>query len=296
MHKLLLNRVSVSFDLAPLTGFLVKAGDKGASLLDPLTPDMGALRATVDGRTTIFLPGSTLKGVFRSAAERTLRGLGADAARLACDPHSRTSACRERHPTAQEIHRNQCLACRLFGSQMSGGRVQFTDALPAPGSFDEAHDVSTRAGVAIDRQTGGPSRGKLYNLEVVTGGRFPELVVLENFQLWQLGLLGMLLEEVQAGLVRIGSARTRGLGAFRVKELRVNWYQPGGHPSPRGVAALRPDLAGPYGWLDGDDAPLAVPEGSRPGRWSWAGEPAWEVLRAAGDHAWPALQRWAEGR
>ena len=300
MLKMTLNQAILELDLSPRAGFLVKSGDKGSNLLHPEHSDLGPLRTRVrrgpDGaiEDTVFIPGSTLKGVFRSAGERALRSLDD---RYACDPHHKDTPCqrgpRERDASTADRHKALCLACRLFGSQQAAGRIQFSDALPPLGNdkaWAAANRTSTRSGVSIDRLTGGPARGKLFEAEIVTAGTFRALLSLDNVQLWQLGLLGLLVEDLDAGELRIGSGRTRGLGAFTVKVKRLDYWQVGAHPAPLGVGALRPDLAGPYGWL-AEPSLTGLPEGTphRAGRrWRWETDAeARAALSSVVATAWP---------
>lgn len=289
MHRMSLNRVSLSLSLRPRSGFVIKSGDKAAAMLRPELPDSQAMRTKTvvsrDGEQgeyeTVFIPGSSLKGTFRSASERILRSLGPRP--LACDPHDHQSTC-QRGPdlprrlrgwerTAQ-THRALCLACRLFGSQQAAGRALFCDALPTVETRAVANDTQRRAGVALDRRTGGPARGKLYETEVVWGGDFATTLHLENYQVWQLALLATVIEDVNFGLVRLGSARTRGLGGFdvQVKALQVQQLQVAGVDGPAGVGRLRPDLAEAYGWIDDVQVDPAQAPDARIGvrkSWQW---------------------------
>lgn len=299
MHKITLNQATIELDLAPRAGFLIKAGDKGQNLLAPQRSDMGPLRTRVSRgegddlkpEETVFIPGSTLKGVLRSAGERALRSLHEP---WACDPHDRDSACQRgpqrNNASAAEHHRTLCLACRIFGSQQAAGRLKIADALPTEASWANANQTSPRSGVSIDRKTGGPARGKLFEAEIVTMGAFRARLTLENFQLWQLALLGMLIEDLDAGELHIGSGRTRGLGAFQLRLRQLQLWQVGAQPDPAGVGLLRPGLAKDYGWLN--DQALA---GCGPGaphragqRWSFTEDKAIrEVLERAVGSAWP---------
>lgn len=316
MHRMLLNRATIGLTLRPRSGFVVKTGDKGVALINPALPDSQALRATrwfvaADGtpeqRETVFIPGSSLKGTFRSAAERILRSLG-EREDLACDPHDHSSRCQRGAVSrvsgwddTAKVHAGLCLACRTFGSQQAAGRVLFADAFPADArAWKAANDTQRRAGVALDRRTGGPARSKLYETEVVWGGDFSTEIHLENFEVWQLALLGVVIEDVTMGLVRIGSARTRGLGGFEaiIDELTVRAVGAATQTAPSGVAGLRPGLAGEYGWLP---EPSVIADGAtvRSGRetvWTWAGDgPAREFLARCEEATWASLVTRAGG-
>lgn len=271
MFKFQANSLRIDLKLEPLTPLLVKSGDKGGTLLHPERPDMMFVRTGPRGSETVFIPGASIKGVVRSASERILTTLGA----RCCDPlNQRTSACNKEaaklgealskdpagatdaaHPMG-DVHKMLCYACRVFGSQAMKGRMAFGDALPPAKDSGRTNETERRSGVAISRQTGGPSRGKLFDLEAVTGGSFESSIHMTNFQLWQVALLGIVLREIQEGWVRFGSAKTRGFGHIRPVIQRVLFEQIDptfARTSPCGVAALRPEAASAYGLVPAGD-------------------------------------------
>ncbi len=317
MHRYLLNSSIISLELRPRTGFLIKAGGKGTNLLHPERPDLYALR-TLDpaGRECVFIPGSSLKGVFRSASERILRGLlPRDWERVACDPMDHKGPCqtvadevfrgsRGRSPSFREkarVYRGQCYACRSFSSMSLSSRIKFQDSLPTRESRVRANRTSTRSGVAIDRKTGGPANKALYKQEVVTGGSFPVRIHLENVQLWQLALLGAVIEDISLGITRLGSSKTRGLGAFKVDLESVQWRQQGGGDAPRGVGdLLGEETAGLHGMVP-SDALDHLPGSAEPlssgiwTGWIWKGDAGWALLHAVQEGPWASLARQAGG-
>jgi hypothetical protein len=77
-----------------------------------------------------------------------------------------------------------------------------------------SHEIKEqRDGVGIDRLTGGASHGAKFELEVVsTGVVFETAIHLRNFEIWQLGMLFIVLQDLEDELIHIGSGRSRGLG------------------------------------------------------------------------------------
>lgn len=314
MFKFSLNALHIDFTLRPQSGFLVKADTKGLGHIHPELPDMCALRThDAQGRETVFIPGSSLKGVFRSAGERVLRSLVEDqklAARwAACDPLDRDE---KRNPCQRDpfkkappvdtarVHAQLCLACRTFGSLALASRTRFADALPTDRTRQAANRTEDRAGVALDRRTGAVAHGP-FDFEVITSGRFATSIDVENAQLWQVALLALVMDDIDLGLVRIGSARTRGLGMFQVRVERVVWRQVLEAPI-RGVALLAPGQAGAYGLVGGDllaEVPGQV-KAARKGHWhtwTWTGHEAGSAfLRACMEAPWASLVRWLDGR
>ncbi len=307
MHKLTINRARIDFVFEPATPLLVKSGDKGAQLLHPERPDLMCVRTRHGGEfaeETVYVPGSSLKGVVRSSAERILRTLR----QRCCDPMDQRSKCHREasrlgdqiarraepngpHPMA-EVYRKLCLACRTFGSQAMASRAAFSDAYPTPDTRTRANATETRNGVSIDRKTGGPSRGKLFDMEIVTGGHFASSIHMSNYELWQLALIGAVLRDIDDGFVRLGSAKSRGFGRvnLRITELLVD--QVGTARGPAGVSALRPDLREPYGLLETDAASLAdAATGTLGQRYHWKNEAAGPALDGVIDAGWAALTR-----
>jgi CRISPR-associated RAMP protein (TIGR02581 family) len=224
MFKALYNQASFEAFLVPDGPVLVRSGQVS---IDPTAIDMTPVRTTLaDGRETVYLPGPSLKGVLRAQAERLLASNGV----RVCDPFDYRSDCRkvrqnEDGPTA---YRTSCAACRTFGSTALAGRFRVGDAYPTNDTMEAANKTEGRHGVGIDRKTGGAARGVLYDLEVVTGGRFHLRASLENFQLWQLGLVLQVFRDLEEALVQVGGCKSRGMGTMHVVEpaLRLFAFRP----------------------------------------------------------------------
>lgn len=278
MHSRIMNRARIFLQLAPVTPLLVRSGDKGAALLHPERPKLMFVRTTPAGAQdeTVYLPGSSLKGVVRASAERVLRSLAVEqrAMQAACDPLDQKGRCqrelRERGDSLSlqsggpermaEVHKKLCLACRTFGSNALGSRVQFADAYPPVGvARERANTVELRNSVAIDRRTGGPAHGALLDFGVVTGGHFETQIHLSNFELWQLALVLLVLDEINEGFTRVGANKSRGLGrmAATVQQVVIDQAR-GADGKVAGVGVLLPSLAGQYGWLERQGMDAAV--------------------------------------
>src|SRR5205814_1300265 len=103
---------------------------------------------------------------------------------------------------------NSCPTCRLFGSTSFTGRIAIGDAYLTSKAATELRD-----GVGIDRLTGGASHGAKFELEVVsTGVIFETDIHLRNFEIWQLGMLFIVIQDMEDELIHLGSGRSRGLG------------------------------------------------------------------------------------
>jgi len=326
MHKRLINEAIIGLTIAPAGPILIKAAESGA---DPTRPDMEFVRTYWGGRRTVYLPGSSLKGVIRSHCERIARTVGGS--ELSCNP-LKTEGKYRRDPdyacskklegeklSGPEIYAQSCFICQMFGNTALAGHVRFVDAYPdLPEGFDELPDeekrkidpnvTEERDGVAIDRVFGSVAVGP-FQFEVVTRGRFRTTIHVQNFTLAQLGLLGLALRDLAAQQVFIGFGKSRVLGRVtaEVGPLRLRYppcrlengelYLIGGQKVGAatrvyGVGSFPVEEG--YGYPANDAAPL--PEGISYATDEW-GEP---FIAVAGDQLKPfwvaCVERWrAEG-
>ncbi|MFL6261118.1 MAG: RAMP superfamily CRISPR-associated protein [Thermoanaerobaculia bacterium] len=228
MFQTLQNTIRISFILKPDGPILVRAQTVG---LDPGVADMEFQRTHRNGKSTVFLAGSGLKGVIRSHAERLLRTRGL----YACDPTlTRTTGGRQdvacgslrkddarRRNIRQLPHDGQCSTCFTFGSLHLAGRFRVSDAFPVEGLDEDTNLTEVRTGVGIDRRSQSAQRGVLYDTEVVVRGGFDVRIQGENYSLWQAALVLSTLDDLNAGLLRVGACKARGMGSVRVEGLKV---------------------------------------------------------------------------
>ena len=249
MLKKMVNEAFCTLQITTTGPLLVKSGHASIS-----GPDMTPVLTWRNGKQEVFLPGSSLKGVFRSHLEKIACSLKP---RVVCYPFEGSE---DRQADAQQrqqyyrdscggmfnqyakrsednrrrleertdlVYAASCPTCRLFGSTGFIGRLAISDAYLAP---DTKELKEQRDGVGIDRLTGGASHGAKFELEVVSSGVvFETDIHLRNFEIWQLGMLFVMLQDMEDELVRIGSGRSRGLGKVKatIKE-QGNEARPGG--------------------------------------------------------------------
>jgi len=186
---------------------------------------MQFVRTTTPQGETVFIPGSSLKGVFRSFTEKVLRTVDE---RLTCNPVNREESCENTRLknldekaldyTAQ-VYKKSCHACKIYGNTRLRGRLGFQDAYPQGNVKTE-----TRYGVAISRLTNAVAQGP-FEMEIVVSGQFKGALTLENFEVWQLGLLALTIRAINEGLVKIGFGKNRGFGEvdFRVTKATLDF-------------------------------------------------------------------------
>ncbi|MFT3765470.1 MAG: CRISPR-associated RAMP protein Csx7 [Minicystis sp.] len=261
------NRALLRARITTVTPLAIRTGDTG---LEPGGTDLKCVRTRRGGEEpTVYIPGSSLKGVVRSAAEANIRGQRFGEVQGACDPLDVTSSCSDRNRARREstqVHREHCMACRLFGSLSMKGRAAIRDLLPWEGEDtsrdqtdrERANRTQVRFGVGINRISGGVSRGKLFDQEVVPAGvSFWGDIALENYQVWQLGLLASAFAELDDGFAQLGSSKSRGLGVVQVDVASLVHEQPlRAGTRPLGVGRiLAAERVRAYGLLPEADLP-----------------------------------------
>ena len=268
MLKQLVNECRFTLAIHTEGPVLVKSGYATVS-----GPDMTPVLTYRNGKTEVYLPGSSLKGVFRSHIEKVIRTLKNG---VACNPFVKTEdrakrqgnqlvcpdyaevSCSDKFEVRQkdelrinndrwrqpqtkdllneQVYRDSCPVCRLFGSTSFIGRVSISDAYLAG-----SQKIEQRDGVGIDRFTGGAASGAKFDLEVVSSGvMFETSIHLRNFEVWQLGMLMLIVQDLEDGLIRIGSGRSRGLGNVKgkISEVSVNYLGAMNRKSADGVWGL----------------------------------------------------------
>ncbi len=238
MLKALVNEAQLRLDITTMGPLLVKSGSATV-----IGADMAPVLTNRNGQLEVFLPGSTLKGIFRSHIEKVVNSIQPQ---VACNPLSRPNdrdvrddrhlyrvSCGTRfnnETPVYEIYADSCPTCRLFGSTSFGSRIAVEDAYLPAGSVGRESLIEHRDGIAIDRLTGGTNGGAKFDLEAVTEGTtFTTAIHLRNYEIWQLGMLFVIIQDMEDELIRIGSGRSRGLGKVKasISEKQEGSYQGG---------------------------------------------------------------------
>jgi len=217
------SRLQITGKLEAKAGLRIGQGGQAA---DPAASDLPILKLP-DG--TLFIPGSSLRGVWRSQVERVVRAFEAvGPGKGACDPTGKTcieaaspKEFREKFGKGRElkgrefaaaVFEESCRVCRVFGSTWLASRVRFSD-LPC----NNGAKVEVRDGVSINREK--ETVQEKFDFETVTPGSAFRLEVLaDNLDKMERGLLCLGLEELRRGRLAIGGFKGRGLGVVGLEE------------------------------------------------------------------------------
>jgi len=287
-----LNELRLTLELQPRSPLLIKEGRHANALaLEQLSGDVQGRKAKHEssfyhrevqrgGDTAIeevdmtfvysrtpngdryYLPGSSLRGILRTTAERSI---GRWHPELVRDPFARQGPLSGTDRTLPDpvdsatIYRSALPIERCFGHTRLRGHWTIADAWLA--DEQQARPI-VRHGVGIDRATGAAADKVKFTFEALSAGRFTTTLVLVNYELWQLGLLAHVLAALDGGAARIGYGTHRGLGcvAVRVTAMTWRWFLPRGQqltiqddrvsiPSMHALAHMA-GIDRNYGWHD----------------------------------------------
>ncbi|MEM0482917.1 MAG: CRISPR-associated RAMP protein Csx7, partial [Nitrososphaerota archaeon] len=215
-----------------------------------VTTDLPVIRVKElrSGIEVPYIPGSSLKGVFRSAAESIAKSEGVKPD--PCSGLSKNNCMAARRVEGQTLEDfvktllrknairdalksfadNACLLCKVFGAPTYRSKVVFEDAYPVDeGGKLTSVPTGIKMGIAIDRTTGAVATGALYRVEYVEpGALFSFSFNSTNLPNYALGLLAEVFTLLDDGLIRVGGFKSRGFGRVRADDvsLMVRHYSP----------------------------------------------------------------------
>ncbi len=165
-----------------------------------------------------LIPGSTLKGVLRSEAERYARSLGERVCDI-LDPKGDEGELTWQERKGED-ECEPCVICRIFGGPTIASHVTFMDARLSGRPPEKVSETRTR--VAINRVTGGHHHEKLFDIEyVVPGHEFSFKMRVEGINLEEdcvrARILRYILRLLSEGRIQVGGGRSIGFGFVKLK-------------------------------------------------------------------------------
>jgi len=205
----------VKISLVNLTPLSICAGKSVTSILE------GRDNPVVRMGGNVYIPGSSLKGVLRSEAERYVRTVYGGGPEYVCnilDPRDELS----RKEQLREKYR-PCLICRIFGGPTVASHVKIFDA------FSSKHAVERRMCVSINRITGGQHAQRLFDIEyVVPNSLFDLTIEVENIDIMDQSdeskVIRYLLKKMMEEGIYVGSRKSIGFGRVKAERLTLTKY------------------------------------------------------------------------
>ena len=218
-----------------------KSGFDHAPLFNWLSPAGGPV-----------LPGSSLRGALRSQAEKILRTIttrlaianGEDVLQtflnkcLACDPLVREtdqtgplslascdSLLWKNGIASDEWLKNEqlCLACQLFGSSRLGSNLIFEESCYSASEKQKMPVYKALDFLAIDRFTGGGLDRAKFDALALWKPCFKARIRIENPEPWQLGLLSLVLRDLEESMIPLGFGSAKGFGRVAARDWKVHF-------------------------------------------------------------------------
>mgnify|MGYP000091069730 CR=1 FL=1 len=216
----LYNEAIITFNMETESPLFIKASEDNS--LNPASAENTYLAFYKDGELVPVIPGTSMKGVFRSSAEEFIRTSNLKV----CDILDRYKCCgniikKEKIKEAKEKYQKSCPVCKTFGTTTMKSRVYFYDAFP-----EGQYKIGKRSSVAIDRITGASKKSALFDFEYVEYCNFKTQIKLKNFFPWQLKLIFILFERVDDGSITFGGLTSKGFGRIKINNvhLQLRYY------------------------------------------------------------------------
>ena len=236
MFKTIRNFHKFFLKVTPKTALHIGAGDPDIS---PVASDMTFTRIKTPYGTTMYLPGSSFKGVFRSDSEALLDALNKETCKLMSGKKKdkdcgNNDVFKNKEEIAEEVYPKVCPACKTFGNMKMASVVRFEDFFPYKSEeTDEIKAnkvneiekyIAIRNGIKIDRLTGSTVKNALFDFEVLSGGEFFGNLILKNPEIWQVLLINKTIDSINSGYIKIGGKKSRGLGQIKLEIEKLEIY------------------------------------------------------------------------
>ena len=168
-----------------------------------------------------YIPGSSLKGVLRSEAERYVKSFFPS--EFVCDilnPTDEKNGELARKRNLKESY-EPCIICRILGGPTLASHVTFHNALPY-----SPFRTEMKTSVSINRITGGQHPGRLFDVEyVVPFTRFRFEMRVDNIDLMggsmEAKVVNHLLNILTKGQVWLGGRKSVGMGNVKLVDVKT---------------------------------------------------------------------------
>lgn len=230
-HNILLRELRIKFVCKTLSPLRIGTS-KNKSIFSPI--DLQVLRINIDGKEVPYIPGSSLKGIFRSTTESIVSSNNLNTCFGGRCSEDIDQEGRKRDKRLQDaiktgnideiinILNEYCLVCKLFGSNTYASHIRFNDAYP------NNYSIGVKTGVAINRRSGAVKQRALYTVEFVNpNSEFEGEIVLFNTPNYAIGLVAKIIDYINNGFVKLGGFKTRGFGRVKmdIKEVTGITYE-----------------------------------------------------------------------
>jgi len=209
------------FKITTKSPLLIRGAEKKLVVSDN---DMEFVR---DSQSTIFIPGSSLKGFFRANSEKILRSINkysCDIINSPCSKAKDKDKDKDNDKNKGNFNPNSilyCDVCELFGNQDLSSKIFFEDAYIHNENNNEPI-FDRRVGIAINRKTQSVRHGPFTFETLVSDSKFIVTGIVRKFTISDLAVLNLVIKATNLGLLRIGAFKSKGYGLIEFKPSNDN--------------------------------------------------------------------------
>ncbi len=178
------------------------------------------IRIGVEGEDVPYIPGSSLKGVFRTVVESILVSVGKYTCLIEKESHCKdienkikNANMANNYEEINNLLKQFCFACKIFGGPGYASNIFVSDCLPIPKSVG----YDTSLGIAINRLDGVAARGAIFSYEHINpNSMFDFHFKSTNLPNYLMGLVFYAIFLINKGIVLIGGKNRAGLGNVNI--------------------------------------------------------------------------------
>jgi CRISPR-associated RAMP protein (TIGR02581 family) len=251
-----------TFEIRAESPLRIGAG-RNVAKLSPV--DLPVLLIRIGEKDLPYIPGSSLKGVFRAASEFLAKSYGLNVCLMGEGCKSRYDNELKKIIEKGDVENiratlsKYCLICKIYGSATFRSHINFEDAYPLEGCIPSR---SVKAGIAIDRRSGTVKTGP-YHVEFVDPGTIlSQNTFFINVPNYGMGLFSEVIENINSGFIKIGGFKSRGFGRISMKPKKLEGFVilNGEHKSVESIESLPPvDDVDEAVKIDGLDENILMP-------------------------------------
>ena len=191
--------------------------------------DSPLIRVNFKGFELPYIPGSSLKGIFRSTVEHLLNSVGEEV----CETYDNRSSCFMAGKKILDANRSQdynqlinaikglCLACKMFGGHNYSSHILISESIPID-TASVGFDISPN--IAINRRDGTAIQGGLFTLEHINpNSRFNFQIQINNLPNYLVGLVFMVIDLLNNGIALVGGNKRAGLGNIYITLNKIDF-------------------------------------------------------------------------
>ncbi|MEE9378974.1 MAG: CRISPR-associated RAMP protein Csx7 [Candidatus Lokiarchaeia archaeon] len=217
-HDVFTRTIRISGNIKTISRIHIGSGDVEATFEETDSP---LIRVTIDGTNLPYIPGSSLKGVFRSTVEAILKSVNEYACLLKrkgpCFQNAKLileASKMKKYDAIKKAVENYCFACKIFGGPGYFSNIFISDCIPSSSSTI-SFDVSP--GIAINRRSGTTMPGALFTFEHINpNSLFNFQFQVKNLPNYLIGLIFYVIFLINKGVVLIGGKKRAGLGIIEI--------------------------------------------------------------------------------